>query len=109
MHVMTENGASGTVLNSQTQQPVVGAKVALSSIGNRFYPIPTNSPDYNGHRYKMVPPTVDEALAHLELRTNTTDIHGHFSIPPRKEWILYMPPMDIFIRSGTVVAQCEGY
>lgn len=109
MHVKIQEGASGVVLNSQTRQPVVGARVALSEVGNRYYFVPTNSPEYRGHNYKLVSPTLAEVMGHIEPPTKITDEAGYFSIPPRKEWILYMPPMDVFIHVGTLVVQCEGY
>jgi hypothetical protein len=86
----TSPGASGVVLDADRQAPIAGADVVVSQM---IYP----------------PPSADEAFTNNRPPVVTTDIDGHFTIPPEKRWDIFVIPIDVFPRFGLLVVKCDGY
>ena len=79
-HFTMRPGASGTVLDARTGLPVAGASVSLA---------PERGDDPAG--------------------TATTAADGSFTLPPRRQWGVYIVPGDVFPSPFTLSVQHDGY
>jgi hypothetical protein len=77
-------------LDSKTRQPIAGADVVVSRL---TYP----------------PPSAEEAFTNSRPPTVATEKDGHFSILPKREWDLFVIPIDAFPPFGLLVVKREGY
>jgi len=78
---VTQPGASGTVVDSTSSAPVVGATVTLRT----------------------------ERSAKLPSARVSSGSDGSFAIPAQHSWMIYIPPMDLFGFDGTLDVDAPGY
>jgi hypothetical protein len=74
-------GASGRVVDAKTTAPISNAEVTLS----------------------LTQPAKEET------KTVVTDSNGVFTIAPKKQWGIYIIPMDFMAYLGHISVSAEGY
>jgi hypothetical protein len=89
-HRVVSRGASGVVIDSQSDSAISGATVAVAD-------------------YSQDPPTFTNALKHIRKPVVVTDETGYFEIPPKQHWVLTIPIGDRWPPFGTLVVQRTGY
>ena len=114
-------GASGVIVDQRTHAPLRSAEVAVSYACSTLTNMPTTSEGWNEiyqmptadrekyFRVHTVTPSLSDALVDVRFPILFTGADGRFSIPPQTVWGLYIMPMDIFPRRGTLIVMKDGY
>ena len=111
MRIITSPAVRGSIIDERTGLPIAGAEVFVSKAE---YDTPSNAvtgeiesgPDTEE---QLIPPTQEELWSNARPPFVVSAGDGHFSIPAKKMWILYIVPMDIFFNDEWLVVRREGY